>query len=45
MVHNLNVYLDFCLTGNTIELNLYNKIDFNNKPEEYCGMYITDSII
>lgn len=33
------------LTGVAIELNLYNKIDFNKKPEEYCGMYITDSII
>ena len=33
------------LTGIAIELNLYNKIDFNKKPEEYCGMYITDSII
>jgi len=33
------------LTGVAIELNLYNKIDFNNKPEEYCGMHITDSII
>lgn len=33
------------LTGVAIELNLYNKIDFNKNPEEYCGMYITDSII
>ena len=33
------------LTEVAIELNLYNKIDFNKKSEEYCGMYITDSII
>jgi predicted metal-dependent hydrolase len=33
------------LTTVAIELNLYSKIDFNKKSEEYCGMYITDSII
>lgn len=28
-----------------IDLNLYQKIDFNSSPEEYCGMMITESII
>ncbi len=28
-----------------IHIGIYTKIDFNNNPEEYCGMYITDSII
>jgi hypothetical protein len=28
-----------------IEMNIYKKINFNNKPEEYCGMMIRDSII
>lgn len=33
------------LTSKGIEYNLYTKIDFNKKSEEYCGMTITDSII
>lgn len=28
-----------------INLNLYDKINFDNIPTEYCGMMITDSII
>lgn len=28
-----------------IEMGIYNKIDFNMTPKEYCGMTITDSII
>lgn len=33
------------LTSNAIKIKLYEKIDFNSKPEKYCGMMITDSII
>jgi hypothetical protein len=33
------------LTNIAIENNLYIKIDFNKEPREYCGMYITYSII
>jgi predicted metal-dependent hydrolase len=28
-----------------IELKIYEKIDFRNKPEIYCGLPITDSIV
>ncbi|ATZ80748.1 hypothetical protein BMW23_0702 [Bodo saltans virus] len=33
------------LTQRAIELNLYQKIEFDKKPEKYCGMDITSSII
>lgn len=33
------------LTIKGIDLGIYKKIDFNNNPETYCGMKITDSII
>jgi hypothetical protein len=33
------------LTRVAIELNLYKKIDFNVNSKEYCGIYITDSIV
>lgn len=33
------------LTLNAIKIDMYKKIDFNSKPEKYCGMMITDSII
>jgi predicted metal-dependent hydrolase len=33
------------ITEHAIAINIYKKIDFLTKPEEYCGMMITDSII
>ena len=33
------------LTMVALDLGKYNKIDFDKKPEEYCGIYITDSIL
>ena len=33
------------ITQVSIELNIYVQIDFNKNPEEYCGIYITESII
>jgi hypothetical protein len=33
------------ITDEAIKMSLYTKIDFNNHPEEYCGMMITESII
>lgn len=33
------------LTLVAINTKLYDKIEFNKKNEEYCGIYITDSII
>jgi predicted metal-dependent hydrolase len=33
------------LTKEAINLGIYKRIDFNSKPENYCGMEITDSII
>lgn len=33
------------LTDVAIKNGLYTKIDFKNKSEEYCGIYISDSII
>lgn len=33
------------LTNIALELDLYQKIDFNKKSEEYCGIYINQSII
>ena len=33
------------ITEKAIELNIYTHIDFNKSPEEYCGIYITESII
>jgi predicted metal-dependent hydrolase len=35
----------YFLTEKAMEIKLYKKIDFSNKPEEYCGMIINDSII
>lgn len=33
------------ITGVSIEIGLYQKIDFANGPTEYCGLIITDSIV
>ena len=33
------------LTNEGIKLNIYTNIDFKNKPVEYCGMTINESII
>lgn len=33
------------LCEKSIELKIYNKINFNKNPENYCGMVINDSII
>ena len=33
------------ITTVAINIGLYQKINFNQKAEEYCGIYITDSII
>lgn len=33
------------LTYVAVDLKLYEKIDFDNRPEEYCGIKITSSII
>jgi predicted metal-dependent hydrolase len=33
------------LTKEAINIGIYKRIDFNSKPENYCGMDITDSII
>jgi Mimiviridae putative metallopeptidase WLM domain protein len=33
------------LTKTAIKIQTYTKIDFDNEPEEYCGMTISDSII
>ena len=33
------------ITEVSIELNIYTHTDFNKSPEEYCGIYITESII
>ena len=33
------------LTNVSINIGIYQKIKFNEKAEEYCGMYITDSIV
>jgi len=33
------------ITEIAIELSIYTHIDFNKSPEEYCGIYITESII
>jgi predicted metal-dependent hydrolase len=33
------------MTEVAIELNIYVHVDFNKLPEEYCGIYITESII
>ena len=29
----------------SIKLNIYNRVNYNATPVEYCGIYITDSII
>ena len=33
------------LTNVSINIGIYQKIKFNEKAEEYCGIYITDSIV
>ena len=33
------------IVNKAIELKLYNKIDFESHPEEYCGMQLTSSIV
>ena len=33
------------LTNTAIEIGMYEKIDFNSNQKEYCGIYITDSIV
>lgn len=33
------------ITQVAIELNIYVHVDFNKSPVEYCGIYITESII
>jgi len=33
------------LTKEAIDLEIYTRIDFQSKPEDYCGMEINDSII
>lgn len=33
------------LTTTAIELNIYNKIDFDSNPREYCGMVLNSSIV
>ena len=33
------------ITQVAIEINIYTQTDFNKTPEEYCGIYITESII
>ena len=33
------------IVNRAIELKLYNKIDFESNPEEYCGMQLTSSIV
>ncbi|AYV84231.1 MAG: hypothetical protein Hyperionvirus20_9 [Hyperionvirus sp.] len=33
------------ITQTAISLGIYQKIDFDSNPEEYCGLTITDSII
>ena len=33
------------LTSVAINKGFYQKIDFKTTPEEYCGIYITDSIL
>ena len=33
------------ITQVSIEINIYTQKDFNKNPEEYCGIYITESII
>lgn len=33
------------ITQVAIELNIYVHVDFNKSPEEYCGIYISESII
>ena len=33
------------LTREAVEMGLYEKIDFQNNPVEYCGMMVNSSII
>jgi hypothetical protein len=33
------------ITNEAIKLGMYKKIDFGSKPETYCGMEITESIV
>lgn len=33
------------LLNEAIDLGLYHKVDYNNKPQDYCGIKITNSIV
>lgn len=33
------------LLNEAMEIGLYKKVDFNNKPQDYCGIKITSSIV
>ncbi len=33
------------ITKNAIDIGIYERIDFDNNPTEYCGIDITDSIV
>ena len=33
------------ITLNAMKLGMYTKIDFRSRPENYCGLMITDSIV
>jgi predicted metal-dependent hydrolase len=33
------------LTKEAIDIGIYKRIDFGSKPEDYCGMLISDSIV
>jgi len=33
------------LLKEAIDIKIYNKVNFNNKPAEYCGIQITNSVI
>ena len=42
--HNEEFWNNFrYLLKHCIEIKLYNYQDFNNKPEDYCGIQITDT--
>jgi len=33
------------LLREAIDIDIYKKVNFNNKPQEYCGIHITNSVI
>ena len=44
--HDENFWRNFkLLLKEAVDLNIYTKVDFNNKPQDYCGIKITSSII